>query len=48
MANKDLNKARTAKKDEFHTRLDDIEFESAPPLLPTTLLSQLSNGKSES
>ena len=27
MANKDLNKARAAKKDEFYTRLEDIELE---------------------
>ena len=27
MANKDLNKAKAAKKDEFYTRLEDIELE---------------------
>ena len=27
MANKDLNKAKAAKKDEFYTRLEDIEKE---------------------
>ena len=27
MANKDLNKAKAAKKDEFYTRLEDIENE---------------------
>jgi hypothetical protein len=27
MANKDLNKAKAAKKDELYTRLEDIELE---------------------
>ena len=30
MANKDLNKAKAAKKDEFYTRLEDIELELKP------------------